>query len=284
MIQEYTFCDVADNTGAKECMCIKVLGGSRRRYARLGDVIIASVKKAMPERWRSSRARSFGELWSASSSRRAASSADMSVSTATPWFCSSTYTTRACDASSGPWPASCVRRVTRRSSAWRPKWSKQAFSRDPKGSALGDGVSSHEFQGSRPQGRHGGSASPATTPRRAKPQRKVLRVLPEKGKIVVEGVNRVYKHVKPNRRNPQGGRLSKEMPIDASNVLLYCPTCRRGVRIGRQLRRRRRGQVPLLQKSAAPTSASSASARAARTAKKSVLIGNRDSWVEKSCS
>jgi large subunit ribosomal protein L14 len=48
MIQEYTFCDVADNTGAKECMCIKVLGGSRRRYARLGDVIIASVKKAMP--------------------------------------------------------------------------------------------------------------------------------------------------------------------------------------------------------------------------------------------
>ena len=48
MIQEYTFCDVADNTGAKECMCIKVLGGTRRRYAGLGDVIIASVKKANP--------------------------------------------------------------------------------------------------------------------------------------------------------------------------------------------------------------------------------------------
>jgi large subunit ribosomal protein L24 len=63
---------------------------------------------------------------------------------------------------------------------------------------------------------------------------KVLRVLPDAGKVVVEGVNRVYKHVKPNRRNPQGGRLSKEMPIDASNVLLYCPTCRRGVRIGRR--------------------------------------------------
>jgi large subunit ribosomal protein L14 len=40
--------DVADNTGAKECMCIKVLGGSRRRYAGLGDVIVASVKKAIP--------------------------------------------------------------------------------------------------------------------------------------------------------------------------------------------------------------------------------------------
>jgi len=46
MIQMYTYLDVADNTGAKECMCIKVLGGTRRRYAGLGDVIIASVKKA----------------------------------------------------------------------------------------------------------------------------------------------------------------------------------------------------------------------------------------------
>jgi large subunit ribosomal protein L14 len=48
MIQQYTYLDVADNTGAKECMCIKVLGGSRRRYAGLGDIIIASVKKAIP--------------------------------------------------------------------------------------------------------------------------------------------------------------------------------------------------------------------------------------------
>lgn len=48
MIQQYTYVDVADNTGAKECMCIKVLGGTRRRYAGLGDIIIASVKKAIP--------------------------------------------------------------------------------------------------------------------------------------------------------------------------------------------------------------------------------------------
>jgi large subunit ribosomal protein L24 len=62
--------------------------------------------------------------------------------------------------------------------------------------------------------------------------RRVLRVMTKTGKVVVEGVNRVYKHVKPNRRNAQGGRLSKEMPVHASNVLLYCPTCRHGVRIG----------------------------------------------------
>jgi large subunit ribosomal protein L24 len=64
--------------------------------------------------------------------------------------------------------------------------------------------------------------------------RRVLRVLPDEGKIVVEGVNRVYKHLKPNRRNQQGGRLSKEMPIDVSNVMIYCPACKRGVRMGRR--------------------------------------------------
>jgi large subunit ribosomal protein L14 len=48
MIQQYTYVDVADNTGAKEAMCIKVLGDTRRRYAGLGDTIIASVKKAIP--------------------------------------------------------------------------------------------------------------------------------------------------------------------------------------------------------------------------------------------
>ena len=63
---------------------------------------------------------------------------------------------------------------------------------------------------------------------------RVLRVLPDVGRIVVEGVNRVYRHMKPSRRNPQGGRLSKEMPIDVSNVMLYCGTCRRGVRVGRR--------------------------------------------------
>jgi large subunit ribosomal protein L24 len=63
---------------------------------------------------------------------------------------------------------------------------------------------------------------------------KVLSVLPDENKVVVEGINKVYRHLKPSRRNQQGGRLSKEMPIDVSNVLLYCPTCKRGVRIGRR--------------------------------------------------
>lgn len=48
MIQSFTRMNVADNSGAKELMCIKVLGGSKRRYATVGDVIVASVKKAIP--------------------------------------------------------------------------------------------------------------------------------------------------------------------------------------------------------------------------------------------
>lgn len=61
---------------------------------------------------------------------------------------------------------------------------------------------------------------------------RILRVLRESNKVVVEGVNRAYKHVKPNRRNPQGGRLSKEMPISASNVQLICPQTNLPTRIG----------------------------------------------------
>lgn len=49
MIQEYSRLKVADNTGAKVIMCIKVLGGTRRRYAGVGDIIVASVKQSMPQ-------------------------------------------------------------------------------------------------------------------------------------------------------------------------------------------------------------------------------------------
>ena len=48
MIQQQTLMKVADNTGAKELMCIRVLGGTGRRYANIGDVVVASVKKAAP--------------------------------------------------------------------------------------------------------------------------------------------------------------------------------------------------------------------------------------------
>lgn len=61
---------------------------------------------------------------------------------------------------------------------------------------------------------------------------KVLRVLRDKNQVVVAGVNRVYRHLKPSRRNPQGGRLSKEMPVDASNVMLVDPATGKATRVG----------------------------------------------------
>ena len=61
---------------------------------------------------------------------------------------------------------------------------------------------------------------------------KVLSVRRADGKIVVEGVNRVYRHMRRSQKNPQGGRLSKEMPIDASNVLVVCGACGKAARLG----------------------------------------------------
>ena len=61
---------------------------------------------------------------------------------------------------------------------------------------------------------------------------KVLAVDHQAGKVIVEGVNRVYKHVRRSQRNPQGGRLSKEMPILISNVMVVCPKTDKPTRIG----------------------------------------------------
>lgn len=61
---------------------------------------------------------------------------------------------------------------------------------------------------------------------------KVLKIDREAGRLIVEGVNKAYKHVRRSQKNPQGGRLSKEMPIDASNVMLICPKTGKRTRVG----------------------------------------------------
>ncbi|MGQ9505541.1 MAG: 50S ribosomal protein L24 [Thermogutta sp.] len=64
---------------------------------------------------------------------------------------------------------------------------------------------------------------------------RVLRVDRQTGRIVVEGVNVVLKHVRRSRQARQGGRLSKERPIDMSNVMLVCPACKQRTRVGKRL-------------------------------------------------
>ena len=61
---------------------------------------------------------------------------------------------------------------------------------------------------------------------------KVVSIDHKHGKAVVEGVARVFKHVRRTQKNPQGGRLSKEMPIDLSNVALVCESCGKAARTG----------------------------------------------------
>src|SRR4051812_23893027 len=60
---------------------------------------------------------------------------------------------------------------------------------------------------------------------------RVLRVLKDKNRVVVEGVNRVWKHVRPSQRNPQGGRIQKDAPIHESNVMPLDPSTGKGTRI-----------------------------------------------------
>jgi len=64
---------------------------------------------------------------------------------------------------------------------------------------------------------------------------KVLRVLPEKNKVVVQGQNLAKKHVRPSRKNPQGGRINVEQPIHISNVLPLNPKSSKGTRVRYQL-------------------------------------------------
>ncbi|PHS03612.1 MAG: 50S ribosomal protein L24 [Blastopirellula sp.] len=64
---------------------------------------------------------------------------------------------------------------------------------------------------------------------------RVLKVIPTTGKVIVEGVNKVFKHVRRSQQNPQGGRLSKEMPLQISNVMLVCQSCGKATRTGSKI-------------------------------------------------
>ena len=64
---------------------------------------------------------------------------------------------------------------------------------------------------------------------------KVLRIFPERGRVTLEGLNVVKKHVKKSQANPQGAILSKESPLPLDRVMPVCPRCNRGVRVGFKL-------------------------------------------------
>ena len=229
MIQMQTRLAVADNTGAKELMCIKVLGGSHRRSAGLGDIIVCSVKSVIP----------------GSDIKKRAVVRAVIVRCKKP--------TRRPDGSYVRFDSNAAVIIDNDKNPARHAHLRRG----------GPGTARTEFHENcqpRQRGgvmhirveRYGGSD------RRRRPgtRGKVLQVDRAAGKVVVEGVNRVYKHVRRSQRNPQGGRLSKEMPVQLSNVLLVCAACGEAARTGARLPRRRQ-QGTLLQEMRRRTTARS---------------------------
>ena len=111
MIQAETYLKVADNTGAKEIKCIRVLGGSRRKYGNIGDVIVASVRKAAPAAL-PRKARSSALSSSVPPRAPAALTAPTSASTRTLPFSSRTTRPPAVPVFLGLWPESFVIRAS----------------------------------------------------------------------------------------------------------------------------------------------------------------------------
>src|ERR1700742_221674 len=72
---------------------------------------------------------------------------------------------------------------------------------------------------------------------------RVLRILGDKNRVVVEGVNRVWKHVRPTQRNPQGGRVQKDAPIHMSNVMPLDPSTGKGTRVKFEERNGRKHRI-----------------------------------------
>lgn len=72
---------------------------------------------------------------------------------------------------------------------------------------------------------------------------RVLRVIPDRNRVVIEGINRVWKHVRPSRRYPQGGRIQKEAPVHVSNVMPLDPTTGKGTRVRFEVRDGRKHRI-----------------------------------------
>ena len=199
MIQMQTYLKVADNTGAKELMCIRVLGGTRRRYANIGDVVVASVKKATP-----GGVVKKGEVVKAVIVRSA--------------------------------------KGLRREDGTYIRFDENAAviireDKNPKGTRIFGPVARElrdkdytKILSLAPE-RVGKFNEKYKDDKKTPKTGKVLEVSPKEQKVIVEGINMVKKHIKPTQMGQQGGIVEAEAPIYACKVQLYCPECKKGVRV-----------------------------------------------------
>ena len=225
MIQMRSILDVADNSGARKIAVINPIGGSTGRYARLGDIVTASVKEATPEsnvkkgsvvkavivRTVKEQRRKDGSY--IRFDRNAAVLVnDQNEPIGTRVF--------------GP--------VARE---LRERRFMKIISLAPEVLSRGTGYWLLETEMSRLQTpvRKNDNVLVTTGKDRGKKGR-VLKVLPEKNRVVVEGVNVIKRHTKPNpQRQIKGGVVEREAPLHASNVQIVCPECGKATRIGRRI-------------------------------------------------
>ena len=196
MIQQESRLTVADNSGAKEALCIRVLGGTGRRYASVGDVIVVAIKSVIPS----------------SDIKKGAVSKAVIVRT--------------------------KKEIRRQDGSY--------IRFDDNACVLLNGAG--EIRGSRIFGpvarelratniklhiKKGDTVYVNAGEDKGKTGR-VLRVLVKDNRAVVEGINMVSKHTKPNAKNPQGGIVKMEAPIHISNLNVLDPKSNKPTRIGRK--------------------------------------------------
>ena len=211
MIQMQTYLKVADNTGAKELMCIRVLGGSRKRYANIGDVVVASVTKAAPggtvkkgEVVRAVIVRSAKGLRREDGTyiRFDENAAVIIKEDKNP------RGTRIF----GPVARELRERITPRSCPSLRKFCKEVSqSMNHIHVKTGDTV---VMLSGKDKGKQG----------------KVLQVSPKEQKVIVEGLNMVTKHVKPRKQGDPAGIMKAESAVYACKVMAVCPKCGKATR------------------------------------------------------
>ena len=216
MIQQQTLLNVADNTGAKQLMCIRVLGGSGRRYGNIGDVIVCSVKKAAP-----GGTVKKGDVVKAVIVRTASG--------------------------------------VRRDDGTYIRFDENAAviirdDKNPRGTRIFGPVARElrdkdylKILSLAPEVLYGGAqdmnkvhvktgdtVKVISGEEKAK-QGKVVAVSPKEGKLIIEGVNMVSKHVRPRQMGQEGGIIKTEGAMYACKVQVVCPKCNAAVRTGHKV-------------------------------------------------
>ena len=217
MIQQESYLKVADNTGAKEIKCIRVLGGSKVKYGNIGDVIVASVRKSTPGgQVKKGEVVKAVIVRSAKGVRRA----------------DGTYVRFDDNAAvlikddKNPRGTRIFGPVARE---LRDKDYMKILSLAPEVIEGGDGHMNNlkikkndkvVVLSGKDKGKTG----------------KVLGTVPSERKVVVEGINMVTCHIKPRKQGEEGGIVKREAAIYASKVQVVCPKCDKGTRVAYEIK------------------------------------------------